>query len=142
MTRRRLPVLVLAVCAALTAAGCGSEGIDLQSDDQANARIREGADLFSERCGGCHTLESAGTQGSAYQVRDRERNDGPNFNTRPETVDSVLYAIRNGGFSGAIMPENIVVGDDARKVAEFLAKYAGKDAERPVTPGGAKAEDR
>jgi hypothetical protein len=67
-------------------------------------------------------------------VRDRERTDGPNFNTRPEQKDAVLYAIRNGGFSGAIMPENIVVGDEAEKVAEFLSKYAGRDAAKPVTP--------
>jgi hypothetical protein len=40
----------------------------------------------------------------------------------------VLYAIRNGGFSGAIMPENIVVGKDAQAVAEFLAKYSGLKA--------------
>jgi hypothetical protein len=40
-------------------------------------------------------------------------------------MDNVLYAIRNGGFSGAIMPENIVVGRDADDVAAFLAKYAG-----------------
>ena len=39
----------------------------------------------------------------------------------------MLYAIRNGGFSGAIMPENIVVGQDAEEVAEFLAKYAGSE---------------
>jgi hypothetical protein len=41
-------------------------------------------------------------------------------------MDNVLYAIRNGGFSGAIMPENIVVGQDANDVAAFLSKYAGK----------------
>ena len=29
----------------------------------------------------------------------------------------MLYAIRNGGFSGAIMPENIVIGQDAKDVA-------------------------
>ena len=40
----------------------------------------------------------------------------------------MLYAIRNGGFSGAIMPQNIVVGEDAEAVAEFVAKYAGTDA--------------
>ena len=39
---------------------------------------------------------------------------------RQETPDNVLYAIRNGGFSGAIMPENIVVGKDAEDVAAFL----------------------
>ena len=40
-------------------------------------------------------------------------------------VARVLYAIRNGGFSGQIMPQNIVVGSDAKAVAQFLAKYAG-----------------
>jgi hypothetical protein len=39
----------------------------------------------------------------------------------------VIYAIRNGGFSGAIMPQNIVVGADAQKVTAFVAKYAGKN---------------
>ena len=34
----------------------------------------------------------------------------------------MLYAIRNGGFSGAIMPENIVVGTEAQEVAKFLAQ--------------------
>jgi hypothetical protein len=44
----------------------------------------------------------------------------------------VIYAIRNGGFSGAIMPQNIVVGENAEKVAAFVAKYAGRDvAEQP-----------
>ena len=90
--------------------------------------------LFAERCSGCHTLDVAGTQGSADKVRGRERTDGPNFNTRQETKAQVLYAIRNGGFSGAIMPENIVVGDDAEQVAEFLAKYAGTQAEAPPAP--------
>ena len=37
----------------------------------------------------------------------------------------MLYAIRNGGFSGAIMPENIVVGAAANDVAAFVSKYAG-----------------
>jgi hypothetical protein len=37
----------------------------------------------------------------------------------------VLFAIRNGGFSGAIMPSNVVVGQDAQQVAAFVSKYAG-----------------
>ena len=53
---------------------------------------------------------------------------GPNLDNRRETKDQVLYAIRNGGFSGAIMPQNIVVGEDAEAVAEFVAEYAGKSA--------------
>jgi hypothetical protein len=45
----------------------------------------------------------------------------------------VLYAIRNGGFSGAVMPENILVGSDAREVAAFLAKYSGLQAQKVPT---------
>ena len=87
--------------------------------------------LFSERCSGCHTLSAAGTQGSA----NRElRNQGPNLDTRTETTDDVLFAIRNGGFSGAIMPQNIVVGQDAEKIADFVSEYAGSDASRPTSP--------
>jgi hypothetical protein len=29
------------------------------------------------------------------------------------------------------MPQNIVVGDDAEAVAEFVSEYAGKDAKAP-----------
>jgi mono/diheme cytochrome c family protein len=107
---------------------CGSQDIDLDSGDQSNARVARGAQLFSDRCAGCHTLDVNGAQGSSTKVTDRERVDGPNFNTRKEDRESVLYAIRNGGFSGAIMPENIVVGEDAEAVADYLAKYAGRDA--------------
>jgi mono/diheme cytochrome c family protein len=118
---------LLALVLAPLAAGCGSRGVSVAKDDPTHP----GAELFAQACAGCHTLDVAGTQGSATKVRDRERVDGPNFNTRRETVDQVLYAIRNGGFSGAIMPENIYVGAEAQKVAEFLAKYAGQDISRP-----------
>ena len=49
-----------------------------------------------------------GAEGSATSINNRLRTNGPNFNIRKENVQQVLYAIRNGGFSGVIMPENIV----------------------------------
>jgi mono/diheme cytochrome c family protein len=119
MSRRFLIVAALAATAGLSA--CGSQGNDVSD----NATIERGSQLFAERCSGCHTMKIVGAEGGATEVHDRERVDGPNFNTRKESVDTVLFAIRNGGYSGAIMPENIVVGDDAQAVAEFLAKYAG-----------------
>ena len=122
MKPRRMCLAVLAAAPLL--AGCGSQGVQLASDDT----NREGAQLFAANCAGCHTLDVAGAQGSTTDVRDNERVDGPNFNTRKEEVEEILYAIRNGGFSGAIMPENIVVGEDAEKVAEFLAEYSGREA--------------
>jgi mono/diheme cytochrome c family protein len=134
MTRPRLKHLAILATAGAVFSACGTQQINLDQADQGNDRIRDGAVIFADKCGGCHTLAEVGTQGSAIDVRNRERVDGPSFNTRREDKDAVLYAIRNGGFSGAIMPENIVVGDDAEKVAEFLSKYAGREAARSETP--------
>jgi cytochrome c551 len=129
--RRIVPLLaMLAACSAALAAGCGSERDSVSPSDP----TYHGSVLFAVRCAGCHTLDKAGTHGSGSNVRDRARNNGPNFNVRPETVASVLYAVRNGGFSGGIMPQNIVVGQDAVDVARFVAKYAGSQAKPAIAP--------
>jgi len=125
---RPLLVTTATVLATASLAACGSEGISVSQDDPAH----RGAVLFAERCSGCHTLSAAGTQGSANRAL---RNQGPNLDQRTETTDDVLFAIRNGGFSGAIMPQNIVVGHDAQAVAEFVSEYAGSDVNRPPVPG-------
>ncbi|HET7510323.1 MAG TPA: c-type cytochrome [Solirubrobacterales bacterium] len=125
-------VLVIGILAAaalgLSACGFGSEGIAVSKDDPNH----EGAELFATHCSGCHTLSAAGTQGSGNRG---ERTQGPNLNQRTETYEDVLFAIQNGGFSGAIMPQNIVVGEEANAVAKFVAKYAGEDAESSPRPG-------
>jgi mono/diheme cytochrome c family protein len=123
------PALVLTaiLAAALALAACGTEGIQVADSDSSY----QGAELFSQRCSGCHTLKAAGAQGSANRAL---RNQGPNLDQRTESVDDVLFAIRNGGFSGAIMPQNIVVGDQAQAIAEFVAEYAGEDVDRPPRP--------
>jgi mono/diheme cytochrome c family protein len=132
MARRYLTAACLAA-AALVSGGCGSQGIDVATDDP-NHR---GAVLFVERCGACHTLTAAGTQGSAVKVTDKENVDGPNFDTRKVTAEDAEYAIENGGFSGAIMPENIVTGEEKQAVARFLEKYAGSEVETQAPAGGA-----
>jgi mono/diheme cytochrome c family protein len=112
------------------AAGCGTQGVQVPASDPTH----EGAEIFAQRCAGCHTLTPAGTQGSANRS---ERQQGPDLDQRPETLNDVIYAIRNGGFSGAIMPQNIVVGADAQKVAAFVAKYAGRDVVNAPSPQSA-----
>jgi mono/diheme cytochrome c family protein len=123
------PVLVMtfALAAAAVLAACGSEGIQVAESDENH----EGAVLFQERCSGCHTMKAAGSFGSANRAL---RNQGPNLDEREETVDDVLYAIRNGGFSGAIMPQNIVVGEQAEAVAQFVADNSGDEIDRPERP--------
>jgi mono/diheme cytochrome c family protein len=125
---RSFRVLLLSsasIAVAALAAACGTQHIDVP----AGTPVHAGAVLFSERCAGCHTLSYAGTHGSAPNIRTAQANSGPNFNQRCERpIDRVLYAIENGGFSGAYMPQNIVVGQDAVNVAKFVATYAGRQA--------------
>jgi mono/diheme cytochrome c family protein len=128
-------VKILALCTAAVAvaaatAACGTQNIDVPKSQSA---LYHGAVLFSQRCAGCHTLSYAATNGSAPNVRTAQANSGPNFNQRCERpIDRVLYAIENGGFSGAYMPQNVVVGQDAIDVARFVATYAGRQAPKQV----------
>ena len=120
--------IALAALAALVLAACGEEGISLSKDDP----DYNGAVIFSTHCSGCHTLAAAGTQGTGNRS---ERTQGPNLDQRTETYEDALFAIQNGGFSGAIMPQNIVVGEEAEALARFVAKYAGSEAEEAPRTG-------
>src|SRR4051794_13996531 len=108
----------------------GKEGISVSENDS----NYNGAVLFATHCSGCHTLSAAGTQGSGTRG---VRTQGPNLDQRTESYEDALFAIQNGGFSGAIMPQNIVVADEAEAVARFVARYAGQDAETSPRPGEA-----
>ncbi len=134
---RVLLVSAAALAIAALAGACGTEKISVPSSDPTH----QGAVLFSQRCSGCHTLSYAAANGSASNVRTALMNNGPNFNVRCERpVTRVLYAIENGGFSGAIMPQNIVVGQDARVVAQFVSTYAGRQA--PLIVGQTPCEQQ
>ena len=127
---RPLIAIALAVAAAFALAACGfgEEGISVSKDSP----DYNGAVLFATHCAGCHTLSAAGTQGTGNRSF---RTQGPNLDQRTETYDDALFAIQNGGFSGAIMPQNIVVGAEAEAVARFVARYAGAEAEESPRPG-------
>jgi mono/diheme cytochrome c family protein len=136
---RALRILLSVAAAAGAATGvaaCGSEGIQLASSDP----NYKGAEIFANHCAGCHTLNVAGTQGSSYNVRTREYKDGPNFDQRAEKESDILYAIRNGGFSSGPMPQDIVTGSSAVRVAKFVAKYSGNQATRTKQPSQPPAE--
>jgi mono/diheme cytochrome c family protein len=118
------PIAIAGLLAAGLLAGCGGE-IKVSASDQT---ARRGAEIFHERCSGCHTFEKANAYGSkpTGQIQGGERTNGPNFDIRHVAREDALFAIRNGGFSGAIMPANVVTGRQAEEVADFLDKYSGK----------------
>jgi mono/diheme cytochrome c family protein len=120
--------VVIALALGVSACGYGEKGLAVKSGEP----DYNGAVTFATHCSGCHTLSAAGTQGSGNRG---QRTQGPNLNQREESVEDVMFAIQNGGFSGAIMPQNIVVGKEAEEVANFVAEYAGKEAESSPRPG-------
>jgi mono/diheme cytochrome c family protein len=99
--------LCLAFAFALVVAGCGSSDSGGGSD--------AGRELFAARCGGCHTLKSAGTSGEI----------GPSFDDLRLTKPVVLAAIKSGP---GVMPSELVTGADADKIADFLASASGGEA--------------
>jgi cbb3-type cytochrome c oxidase subunit III len=114
----RGPAAILAVLAALLAAGCGTGGI------AKNADADRGKQLFVAKCAGCHTLGAAGTHGTV----------GPNLD------DAFAYDRRQGfkqvtieqvvrdqiELASGKMPPNLVRGGDADAVAAYVAQVAGK----------------
>jgi len=132
-SRARSALLALAGAAIMSVvvAGCGGD-LDVKQEDRAAATT------FNQSCSGCHTLKAANSYGSKPEgdLAGGERTNGPNFDQRKEARDDVLFAIRNGGFSGAIMPANIVVGDEAEVLADFVAQYSGTERETSAAGSG------
>ena len=128
-TARYATTLLAALAVAFVVSACGTQHVGVPKHDPTYTADTAAAALFNQRCGGCHTLSYAGTHGSGQNPRDYQAISGPNFNVRCERpAIRVLYAIENGGFSGAYMPQNIVVGKQARELADFVARYAGRKA--------------
>ena len=74
-----------------------------------------GAQLFSSRCGSCHTLKAANTTGAV----------GPNLDDLAPDAARVLAAVKNGGTGSGTMPKDLVVGAEAQQVAKFVAANTG-----------------
>jgi cbb3-type cytochrome c oxidase subunit III len=117
---------LLGVALLLTAflAGCGTGGLAEGGSTSA------GQQLFTERCGQCHTLRAAGTQGMIGPNLDdafaQSREDGIPDSTLENVVrDQIQYPVPPQ-ISPLVppMPENLVEGEDADSVAAYVASVA------------------
>lgn len=73
-------------------------------------------DVFRGSCGSCHALAAAGADGFV----------GPSLDDLMPTASQVELAIRNGGAKNEVMPANLLVPRDARRVARYVARAAGR----------------
>jgi mono/diheme cytochrome c family protein len=133
----RTPFIVFGVFALICAiaipvwALASKGGEDAATVDVA-ARDRDAQALFRTNCGTCHTLAAGGTDGVV----------GPNLDellipTGSNTPDMyqalytrVITAVTCG--KNGRMPKGVLIADDAKNVAQFVAAYAGQIGHGPT----------
>ena len=77
-----------------------------------------GKDLFRQQCASCHSLSAVNARGIT----------GPNLDRIGDvTPERIISAIRIGGTGQKRMPAQLLEGEEARAVAEYVAKVAGSD---------------
>lgn len=113
----RAGAAVLGVLAALLAAGCGTGGI-VKSGDQT-----KGKQLFQAKCGGCHTLEAAGTHGTVGPNLDEAFASDRKQGFETVTIQQVVR--QQIALASGKMPADLVKGGDADSVSAFVAASAG-----------------
>jgi mono/diheme cytochrome c family protein len=107
----------------LLVAGCGTGGV------AKGGNANQGKKLFlgEGRCGGCHTLQDAGSKGMVGPNLDdafrRSKEEGYKRSTIQNVVlDQIRFPTSVSG-----MPRNLVKGQDAENVAAYVARCAAAD---------------
>ncbi|HWC26370.1 MAG TPA: c-type cytochrome [Solirubrobacteraceae bacterium] len=123
--RRPLHVAEFAIVAAIIVFGLVVPAAVLLSDQAAagpggtklTTAQKEGRELFNRKCATCHTLADAGAVGRV----------GPDLDVLAPSESLTLNAIEEGRARGqGQMPAKLLEGEDARKVAEYIAAAAGR----------------
>lgn len=123
--RKPLHAAEFAVAAGIALFGLVVPAIVLSSDHAAagpggtklSADLQEGRELFADKCATCHALEDAGAVGRV----------GPDLDELAPTAGLTVNAIEEGRARGqGQMPAQLLDGEDAKHVAEYIAEVAGR----------------
>lgn len=110
---------------ALPAWAISREGGHDASEQSVSSSQEQGKELFQINCGSCHTLAKAGTDGVVGPNLDDLLAPPAQGPPDPATVKPrVMNAIENG-IDGR-MPADILSGEQADRVAEFVSQVAGR----------------
>ena len=123
MQLRGLAGACAVLIAAIAATGCGTTGLPEGGD------ATRGKELFTEKCGQCHTLADAGTKGVIGPNLDdafrQSRADGLGDRTIQSVVrGQISYPVEDPPTGAPGMPADIVTGEDADSVALYVASVA------------------
>jgi mono/diheme cytochrome c family protein len=126
---RLLAAGLLALGAAAVSAGCGSVG---QTGIAKGGDISQGKQLFVSKCGSCHRLADAGTQGTIGPDLDGAFAGPRAQHFRLSTIKQVVYD--QIYHAAEPMPRKLVTGADAASVAAYVASVAGAGAASQGAP--------
>ena len=127
-------VLVLVLAVAIPFAAFRAKG-DAETAYDVPADLSSGKTVFAINCGNCHSLYSAGTDGNYGPDLDEllAPTGPPEGASAKDTIKAtegrVLNAIEQGVDSSTTpgrMPAGIVNEEQAKEVAEFVARSAGE----------------
>jgi mono/diheme cytochrome c family protein len=113
--------LAVAVPAVVIASRAKREGnsavLSREKERDAPAVIATGRQLFQENCAACHNLDAVNARGIT----------GPDLDKIGKVTPSrVLSAIKTGGTGQNRMPANLLQGENAKAVADYVARVAAK----------------
>jgi mono/diheme cytochrome c family protein len=117
---------LVAAAVALPLAACGRDEPDLT----------KGKALFTERCGSCHALQRAGTQGQTGPDLDTAFRAALEKGMNRDTVEGIVHKQVLHPRRNSVMPAGLVEGKDA----EDLAAYVSFAVDRPGEDQGALAQ--
>ena len=125
-TVKPLLAALVAAAVALPMAACGRDEPDLT----------QGKALFTQKCGSCHALARAGTQGQTGPNLDAAFRAALDKGLSRDTVEGIVHRQILHPRRGSVMPADLVTGQEAKDVAAYVS-YA---AHRTGQDSGALAQ--
>jgi len=122
---------IATIAAAIAVAGL--TGCDLGP----KANLDKGQQLFTQKCGSCHALTGAGTNGDVGPNLDYAFKQARASGMDSDTIKGVVsYQIAHARPAApeqtdVYMPQDLVTGDDAEDVAAYVASVAGVPGIKP-----------
>jgi cbb3-type cytochrome c oxidase subunit III len=101
------------------------------------ANVDKGQQLFTQKCGSCHTLTGAGTNGDIGPNLDyafkQARANGMDSDTIKGVIEAQVESPRPAATqqTDVYMPPKLVEGDDLNDVASYVASVAGVPGIKP-----------
>jgi mono/diheme cytochrome c family protein len=120
-TVRPLMAVLVAAAVALPLGACGRDEPDLT----------QGKALFTQKCGSCHMLARAGTQGQTGPSLDAAFRAALDKGLSRDTVEGIVHRQILHPRRGSVMPADLVTGQEAKDVAAYVsyaAHRAGQDS--------------